>query len=296
MLVFLPVSLEEAFDAFEQCPDAQLLAGGTDFMVEVNFALRRPPAVVCLRKVAELGGGGARAPRSCSALASPTPSSWPDARRPSARPRAGVAHSRLPADPQRRHARGQPRHRLRLPATSSRCSRRSTPGSSWLQRRGAGASGSPISSSARSAPRSARARSSPRSGSRPLSGSQEFLKVGTRNAMVIAVAERRPRRRLGRPIGAVRARLGRARGDPGPRSRGSSSPPGSTGWGRTLAARRRPRRVHGALVRSAARPIDDHRSTADYRRHAVGVCAERALARAFANHNGERSERTPWAS
>ena len=54
MLVFLPGSLEEAFEAFEQCPDAQLLAGGTDFMVEVNFALRRPPAVVCLRKVAEL--------------------------------------------------------------------------------------------------------------------------------------------------------------------------------------------------------------------------------------------------
>ena len=51
-----------------------------------------------------------------------------------------------------------------------------------------------------------------------------------------------------------------------------------------------------ALVRSAARPIDDHRSTAEYRRHAVGICAERALARAFANHNGERSERTPWAS
>ena len=56
VLVSLPVSLEEAFDAFERCPDAQLLAGGTDFMVEVNFALRRPPAVVCLRKVAELRG------------------------------------------------------------------------------------------------------------------------------------------------------------------------------------------------------------------------------------------------
>jgi CO/xanthine dehydrogenase FAD-binding subunit len=56
VLVSLPVSLEEAFDAFERCPDAQLLAGGTDFMVEVNFALRRPPAVVCLRKVEELKG------------------------------------------------------------------------------------------------------------------------------------------------------------------------------------------------------------------------------------------------
>jgi CO/xanthine dehydrogenase FAD-binding subunit len=36
------------------------------------------------------------------------------------------------------------------------------------------------------------------------------------------------------------------------------------------------------LVADAARPIDDHRSTAAYRRHAVGVCAGRALQRAFA--------------
>ena len=35
------------------------------------------------------------------------------------------------------------------------------------------------------------------------------------------------------------------------------------------------------LVREAARPIDDHRSTADYRRHAVGVLAGRLLRRAF---------------
>jgi CO/xanthine dehydrogenase FAD-binding subunit len=36
-----------------------------------------------------------------------------------------------------------------------------------------------------------------------------------------------------------------------------------------------------ALVREAARPIDDHRSTAAYRRHAVGVLAERLVRRAF---------------
>jgi CO/xanthine dehydrogenase FAD-binding subunit len=35
------------------------------------------------------------------------------------------------------------------------------------------------------------------------------------------------------------------------------------------------------LVRAAARPIDDHRSTAQYRRHAVGTCAARALERMF---------------
>ena len=34
-------------------------------------------------------------------------------------------------------------------------------------------------------------------------------------------------------------------------------------------------------VSAEARPIDDHRSTADYRRHAVGVLGQRLLERAI---------------
>jgi CO/xanthine dehydrogenase FAD-binding subunit len=37
----------------------------------------------------------------------------------------------------------------------------------------------------------------------------------------------------------------------------------------------------GELVAESARPIDDHRGTAIYRRHAVRVLAQRAAAKAF---------------
>jgi CO/xanthine dehydrogenase FAD-binding subunit len=37
----------------------------------------------------------------------------------------------------------------------------------------------------------------------------------------------------------------------------------------------------GELAATATAPIDDHRSTAAYRRHAVSVCARRAVERAF---------------
>jgi CO/xanthine dehydrogenase FAD-binding subunit len=38
------------------------------------------------------------------------------------------------------------------------------------------------------------------------------------------------------------------------------------------------RRRFGELVAAAAQPIDDHRGTAAYRRHALGVLASRTLA------------------
>jgi len=41
------------------------------------------------------------------------------------------------------------------------------------------------------------------------------------------------------------------------------------------------RREFGRRAGLEARPIDDHRSTADYRRHAVAVLAGRLLGRAF---------------
>ncbi|MGD0984532.1 MAG: xanthine dehydrogenase family protein subunit M [Acidimicrobiales bacterium] len=294
MLVFLPVSLEEAFDAFEQRPDAQLLAGGTDFMVEVNFALRRPPAVVCLRKVAELRGWRLEGPEVVLG--------------------AGITYTELMA----------PELSGLLPglAQASR-----TVGSPQI--RNAGTLGGNLGTASPAgdslpvlAALDAEIVVASKKGRRSLElddlivgpkrttlgpgevivevrlpaalGSQEFLKVGTRNAMVIAVAN------VALVVDWAGHSVRCALGSVGPvviRAREAEQFISSRiDWSGRTAPHEGDLAEFTALVRSAARPIDDHRSTADYRRHAVGVCAERALVRALANHNGGTWERTSWAS
>jgi CO/xanthine dehydrogenase FAD-binding subunit len=49
-----PRTLEEALEIKRQTPEAVPLAGGTDLMVELNFDRRRPEAIVDLTQVAEL--------------------------------------------------------------------------------------------------------------------------------------------------------------------------------------------------------------------------------------------------
>ena len=71
MAVLSPMTLDDALAALAERPGAQVLAGGTDFMVEVNFGHRRPDDVVALARVDELGGGMSTA-RPCGwARASP---------------------------------------------------------------------------------------------------------------------------------------------------------------------------------------------------------------------------------
>jgi len=110
-------------------------------------------------------------------------------------------------------------------------------------------------------------------------GPQEFLKVGVRNAMVISVASLalvvdRPGRNVRIALGSV-----------GP-------VPIRAVEAEVLAAERIDWSGNGTfdpevvkrvseLVADAARPIDDHRGTVAYRRHAVAVLASRALRRAL---------------
>ena len=104
-----------------------------------------------------------------------------------------------------------------------------------------------------------------------LDGYQGFAKVGVRNAMVISVTSACLVVDRAGADGAARPRRRRPHRRAGPRGRGVA--------GRRAALGRR-RRCHRAWPTSsagraaaAARPIDDHRSTAAYRRHAVAVLA-----------------------
>ena len=112
-----------------------------------------------------------------------------------------------------------------------------------------------------------------------LDGPQEFLKVGPRNAMVISVASLAlVVDRVGR---TVRVGLGSVAPVPLRAIEAEVMIAARLDWvgGRSPTIYDVER--FAELVADATRPIDDHRGSADYRRHSVGVLARRALVRAF---------------
>jgi CO/xanthine dehydrogenase FAD-binding subunit len=120
------------------------------------------------------------------------------------------------------------------------------------------------------------------------SGPEQFSKIGTRNAMVIAVAAfslalHPDRQAVGtgigsaaptpRPAPAAEQFLAAALTDAGLWTSRAELPP-------AIAAR------FAELVRAAAAPIDDVRGSAAYRLHALAVMARRTLAWAWADYRG----------
>jgi CO/xanthine dehydrogenase FAD-binding subunit len=110
-----------------------------------------------------------------------------------------------------------------------------------------------------------------------IDGWQGYAKVGVRNAMVIAVASAcvvvdRPHRRVAVALGSVGPTILRC-------PEAESHLADSLDWS-TLEAPAGALDRFGALVSAASRPITDHRSSAEYRRHAVGVLARRLVQRA----------------
>ncbi len=113
----------------------------------------------------------------------------------------------------------------------------------------------------------------------PARGPQQFAKVGPRNAMVIAVCSLAldldpERRRVGCAIGSVGPTVLRAT----EAERFLEGTLEESDWAALPAAAQG---RFGELVAAAARPIDDLRGSAAYRRHALSVLARRCLAWAW---------------
>jgi CO/xanthine dehydrogenase FAD-binding subunit len=267
-------TLAEALEIKAEHPDAVPLAGGTDLMVAINFRHTLPPAVLDLTAVPELG-------------------EWaPDNGR--VRVGAGVTYTRLIEEL------GD-----RLPglAIASR-----TVGSPQIRNRGTvggnlgtaspAGDGLPPLYTADAYVELASVRGSRRvpvgefiTGPKRTSiepdeliaafdlasaaGPQQFAKVGTRNAMVIAVCS------VSLALWPERRRVAACVGSAGPTplvaTEAEDFIAGELDWDGGAPIPEDALARFGELVGACARPIDDVRGTAGYRSHAVGVLGRRTL-------------------
>jgi CO/xanthine dehydrogenase FAD-binding subunit len=267
----VPGTWEEALAAKAERPDALPIAGGTDVMVELNFARRRPPALLDLTRITDLTEWGSDG----SYL----------------RIGAGVTYrrlidelgGRLPGLAMASRTVGSPQIRNRG-TIGGNLGSASPAGDAHPPLLAAGAvvvlasvRGTrqvPVADFFTGPKRSVLAPDElieavlvP-----PAAGPQQFAKVGTRNAMVIAVCAFAlnldlERRTAGTGIGSAA---------PTPiRSAGAESLLASVRWDRPLPESTVEH--FGELVAAAASPIDDVRGTAAYRRRALAVLARRTL-------------------
>jgi CO/xanthine dehydrogenase FAD-binding subunit len=276
--VLQPDSWQEALELKAAHPDAVPIAGGTDLMVELNFDRIRPRVMLDLTRIPELTEWGAENGRL--------------------RVGAGVPFTRLIAEL------GD-----RLPglAIASR-----TVGSPQIRNRGTVGGNLGTSSPAGDAlpplfASDAEVELASRAGSRrigvgefvtgpkrncladdeliaaflipPADGPQQFAKIGTRNAMVIAVCS------LALSIWPGRQGVRACAGSAGPTPiRADQAERFIAGvldehdlWRTRKPIPDAALADFGELVARAARPIDDVRGTARYRHHALGVLGRRTL-------------------
>ena len=296
MTVLVASSLADVLDALADDPAATLLAGGTDLMVEVNEGHRRFP------------GGDAATVVAIAGV--PELTSWSvdtDARRLTLG--AGVRWIEIERDPLR----------AMVPALAEAAR---TVGSPQIRNAGTvggnlatcspAGDGLPVlaaldalvhlvsSSGRRSLPigefmvgvkRTAlQAGELIESVEVPLlDGWQGYSKVGVRNAMVIAtasacVATDVPSRSIRIALGSVAPTIIRC-----PEAEAAAT--AAVDWD-TLSVAAEDASHAGDLAAAASSPIDDHRSTAAYRRHAVGVMVRRLLHRAFPGAPATATERS----
>jgi CO/xanthine dehydrogenase FAD-binding subunit len=273
-----PASWDEALAAKAARPEAVPIAGGTDVMVELNFDARRPAALLDLTRVADLAqwsaeggmvrlGAGVSYARVISELRDRLPGLAMAARTvgsPQIRNRGTVGGNLGAASP------AGDSHPPLLAAgaeieVASVRGVRTIPAADFYTgvKRNALAEDELIA--AILIPQAA--------------GPQQFSKIGTRNAMVIAVASfcislNPADRTVGTGIGSAA---------PTPR-RALEAELFLTGaldaaglWESRADLPESVVAEFGAKVKAAASPVDDVRGTADYRRHGLAVMARRTL-------------------
>lgn len=280
MSVVVPRTLTDALTAMAANPSALLLQGGTDLMVEINFNHRKPVDVIALRRVAEL-----RAVKIDGKTISI------GAGLPYQEMETGQIAQLVPALGQAARTVGSPQIRAAgsLGGNLGTCS--------------PAGDGLPVLS-ALDAMINLRSASTSRavsihefmvgvkrnaklpneiivSATMPIvRGWQGYAKVGVRNAMVISVAS--CCLVVDRAAGTVAVALG-AVGPTVIRCRQAEQ------WLATKVDLKQTATIDAKLaaefgrrVATEARPIDDHRSTAEYRRHAVAKLSGRLLQRSGA--------------
>jgi CO/xanthine dehydrogenase FAD-binding subunit len=285
MELLQPETLAEALALKRAHPEAVPIMGGTDLMVDLNFDRRRPSTILDLGRVTELQDWAADGDRL--------------------RIGAGVTYTRVVAE-----------LADRLPGLAIAAR---TVGSPQIRNRGTVGGNLATSSPAGDAlpplyVSGAEVELASSDGTRripvadfitgpkhnslaptelivgftipPAEGPQQYAKVGTRNAMVIAVAS------LALALHPCRRRVGVCIGSSGPTPLRAPAAErfiegvlheGSL-WSSPGPLDRTTVERFGELVQQVARPIDDVRGTAAYRRHALGVLAERTLTWAWDAH------------
>ena len=274
MTVHIPHTLEEATSLLSADTGAQLLAGGTDFMVEVNFGHRKPGNVVSLSNIPEL----AHWHDNGESVTIGSGVTWAEIEK-------GELARIFPAFAEAARTVGSPQ--IRAAGTVGGNIGTCSPAGDGLPFLAATDSVVHLSSvrGTREVP-FRQFMTGPKRNSRErdeiitavtipkTDGAQAYAKVGVRNAMVISIASAclvidrgRVRVALG-SVGPVIIRATEA-------EKWLDDLNAVPGRAVTTAVARE----FGERVAREASPIDDHRSTAAYRRHAVSVLSRRLLER-----------------
>jgi CO/xanthine dehydrogenase FAD-binding subunit len=287
MEILQPDSWQEALEMKAAQPEAKPIAGGTDVMVEMNFDHIRPPAMLDLTRVPELTEWGGEDGRL--------------------RVGAGVTYMRLIAELGDRlpglaiasRTVGSPQIRNRG-TVGGNLGTSSPAGDGLPPLYAAGAEVELASTSDRRRVPIAQFVTGPKRNSMapdeliaayvlpPAGGPQQFSKIGTRNAMVIAVCS------LGLAVWPEQRRVSACIGSAGPTPIAATDAETFIAgvldeqglWESRAALSEAALTRFGELVELAARPINDVRGSAAYRQRALRVLGRRTLAWAWSEYRG----------